>query len=386
VIRVGSALSGAESAKAAVEEAASAALAGWGAARPEAVLLFATPERARELPELLAAARDVLGTPRVVGVCASGVAAGGREQEGGCALALLAVAGLRAETFALPELAGIERGAGEEIRVRLGGNPAAEDLVLVLADPHALDPGPLLLGLEQELAPACVVGALASPGPRGAALGWSGPEVLSGGAVGMALRGGRPARVGVAQACVPVTEAWTVTRAEGHWVLELDGRPALDRFQEVAREPLASDPRRALAFLQVALPCRGTTTLEPPAYRVRNVVGLSKERRGFAVAEAVPRGGRLALALRDAARARAELVRMLEALGARPALLGLHLGSAARGASLFGIEGLESAYLESALGSTPLVGLHGSAQIAPLGGALELLTYSTVLALLDGDR
>ncbi len=48
------------------------------------------------------------------------------------------------------------------------------------------------------------------------------------------------------------------------------------------------------------------------------------------------------------------------------------------------MSGLEAAYLESAFGSAPLAGMFGSCEIGPIGGRTELLTYTGVLALLDG--
>ena len=55
----------------------------------------------------------------------------------------------------------------------------------------------------------------------------------------------------------------------------------------------------------------------------------------------------------------------------------------ARGAGFFGVPGLESAYLEQALGGVPLAGMFGSCELGPIAGRAELLTYTGVLALLD---
>jgi len=75
---------------------------------------------------------------------------------------------------------------------------------------------------------ACVVGAGAvdplSPTP----LQWCGGRIETGALAGMVLRAPRSARVGVTQACRPVTDLLTVTRTQGNWVLELDGRPIAD--------------------------------------------------------------------------------------------------------------------------------------------------------------
>jgi small ligand-binding sensory domain FIST len=201
----------------------------------------------------------------------------------------------------------------------------------------------------------------------------------------MVLRGSRPPRIGVTQACRPVTPALTVTRARGHWVLEIDGRPALEVYREVARGPLAEDLRRAASFLLVALPAAGSDeSLSPGTYLVRHVVGFEPEANAFAIPDPVQPGQRIALALRDPQSAREDLKNMLEGLAGEPPACGLYFDCCARGSGFFGVAGLEAGYLESALGAAPVAGIFGSSEIGPIGGRTELLTYTGVLALLDG--
>ncbi|NNL68201.1 MAG: hypothetical protein HKP30_18265, partial [Myxococcales bacterium] len=212
----------------------------------------------------------------------------------------------------------------------------------------------------------------------------------------MVIRGahapGAP-RIGVTQACRPVTPPHQVTRCDGHWVLEIDGRPALDLFREVARGPLAKDLRRAASYVLVALPdpADPETSLREGNYRVRNVAGFSDAARegsngraGFALAEPVRSGDRLAFVLREPHGARDDLKRMLGALPPAGADFGIFLDCCARGAALFDVPGLEAAYLQEALGSLPLVGMLGAYEIGPVRGRTELLTYTGVLALAGG--
>jgi small ligand-binding sensory domain FIST len=184
----------------------------------------------------------------------------------------------------------------------------------------------------------------------------------------------------------------TVTRCQGHWVLELDGRPALGVYREVARGPLAADLRRAAAFLLVALPvagqaegayARGSRELAPGSYLVRHVIGFDERENAFAIPDAPGVGQRLALAEREPEAARADLKAMLEGLrGGRPAF-GLYLDCCARAMPFFGIPGLEAAYLARAFEGVALAGMFGSCEIGPIGRRIELLTYTGVLALVD---
>jgi small ligand-binding sensory domain FIST len=186
----------------------------------------------------------------------------------------------------------------------------------------------------------------------------------------------------VTQSCRPVTSLLTVTRTRGHWIAELDGRPALDVYREVARGPLAADLRRAAAILLVALPQDGDESLREGRYVVRNVAGFAEGSRAFAVAQSVRCGDRIALALRDAEGARQDLKRMLHTLEGAPSCGGLYFSCCARGRDFFGVPGLEAAYLQQALDPAPVGGMFGSCEIGPLGATTQLLTYTGVLALL----
>jgi small ligand-binding sensory domain FIST len=155
-------------------------------------------------------------------------------------------------------------------------------------------------------------------------------------------------------------------------------------FREVARGPLADDLRRAAAFLLVAIPRDEAAPLRPGGYVVRHVVGFSEERNAFAIPDTVMPGDRIALATREPEAARDDLKLMLEQVGETPPALGLYFNCCARGSGFFGVSGLETAYLDRAFGAAPLAGMFGSCEIGPIGGSAELLTYTGVLALIDG--
>jgi small ligand-binding sensory domain FIST len=381
MLRAGAGISTSPNARSAGEEAAQAALEGCGKA--DSALLFAAPGYGRELPALLDAAISTLGTEAVVGATAHGVLGRGREFENGSGVAVLAVSGMEAETFLLTDLAGEEDHAGEEIAAQLGG-ARETDLIVLLPDTQAIHPLPLLDGLRSALGPAHLVGAGAADPVSDAPRQWSGRSIERGALSGLVWRAPATPRIGVTQACRPASELLAVTRAEGHWVLEIDGRPALDVYREVARGPLGEDLRRAAAFVLVALPAPGRESLEPGTYRVRNVVGFDPGRRAFAIPEKPSKGDPIALVLREPESAREDLKEMLGRFAGTPPALGLYLNCCARGETFFGVPGLESAYLESALGpETPIAGMFGSCEFGPIGGTPELLTYTGVLALLD---
>jgi small ligand-binding sensory domain FIST len=363
-------------------QAAEEALAGAG--RCDAAILWTGPADAESVPDLLAAAVDVLGSEVVVGATAHGILTREREHVGERAVAVLAASGLEAQPFLLADVAGAEAAAGEEIAARLGGAAREQDLVVLFPDPRTLDPEALLGELGRRLAPARIVGAGSADPLSGAPLQWCGREVASGAVAGIVLRTASPARIGITQACRPATPLLTVTRCLGHWVLELDGRPALEVFREVARGPLARDLRRAAAFLLVALPIDPLSeVLAPGTYLVRHVIGFEEKTNAFAIPEAPRVGQRFALAQREPEAAREDLKAMLAGLAGGSPALGLYLDCCARAMPFFGVPDLEAAYLARAFEGVPIGGILGSCEIGPIGGMPRLLTYTGVLALLD---
>ncbi len=379
-MRAGAGISTAVSVREAVEAAAEAALA--DGLQPDSALLFVGAGVANEIPELLDAAVGCLGTEAIVGASGTGVLAAGREIENENAVAILAQAGLEAKPFLVSDLAGDEAIAGAEIASLLGGPPRAEDLIVLLPDPAAVRSDALLEGVCRELSPARVVGA-GAVGSGGAPLQWCGRRAERGGLAGMVLRAERPPRIGVTQACRPVTEALRVTRTRGHWVLGIEDRPALDVYRDVARDPLAGDLRRAAAFLLVALPRGEAASLEPGGYLVRHVVGFDEQQKAFAIADEVQAGDWIAFAQREPEAAREDLKAMLAQVGGEAPGLALYFKCCARGAEFFGFPGLEAAYLERAFRDAPIAGLFGSCEIGPIAGTPELLTHTGVLALID---
>lgn len=383
MIRAGTGYSTARYGSTAALEAAQSAMESGGLSRVDAALVFATPHHVDELSKLLRMAGSALGTEAFIGGTSAGVFARGTEHEGGPAVAVLALEGLEARTFLFPDLRDEAALAGEEIAARLGGEATECDLALLIVDPYALDEQALLSGLHRELGAAKIAGAGAADAGSMSPTQWCGERAATGALAGLVLRTPSPARIGVTQSCRPVTELLTVTRVEGNWVLELDGRPALDLFAEVARGPLAADLQRAGSFVFVALPRNDEESLKRGSYMIRNVAGFSKESRAFALAQPLRRGDRVALALREPGGARQDLKQMLDGLGPQRPAAGIYFDCCARGAGFFGVDGLESAYLDSAFRGVPIAGMLGACEIGPLGGRTELLTYTGVLALLD---
>lgn len=375
--RAGSAIRSNPDAALAASQAAADALAAAEAGQADAALVFAVG-RELDVERVGAAAQEALGTRVVASVVGHAVAAGASEDDVGPAVAVLALCGVEGATFRVTGASGVEEAIGPEVEALLGRSTTETDLVVVFADPLGID-ATRLAGALADLQPATVVGSGAALDAAGRPLLACADRAVRGGACGLVLTLDAPPRVAVSQGCRPITDPFTATRVEGNWILELDGKPALDVYREIAREPLAADLRHAAARLLAAIPVRALRRGDAgDAWVARRLAGFAPERRAFALPEPPRVGTVLRFALRDADLAREDLSRALAGVRG-PASAGLYLSSFARGRALFQHPGLESALVASALAPAPLAGLFGSFEIAPLAGSLEHLAHAGVL-------
>jgi small ligand-binding sensory domain FIST len=226
---------------------------------------------------------------------------------------------------------------------------------------------------------------------------WHADEIARDAVVGLVLRPATRPRLTITQACRPVSEILTVTRASGNWILGLDGEPALDVYEACSREnPLLDLPVPEGRNLLVGLDGRATagpgSSGEPARIDrllVRNVVGADPRRRAFSIPGPVSAGQRLALLARDPEGARRDFADRLTAMSASasgpPPRFGIYFNCRARGQALFGEAGVEAQNIANAFPSCPISGAVGSCQFAPLaqGEPIELLTYAGALVLVD---
>ena len=374
--RAGSAIRSNPDAALAASQAAADALAAAEAGQADAALVFAVG-RELDVERVGAAAQEALGTRVVASVVGHAVAAGASEDDVGPAVAVLALCGVEGATFRVTGASGVEEAIGPEVEALLGRSTTETDLVVVFADPLGSD-ATRLAGALADLQPATVVGSGAALDAAGRPLLACADRAVRSGACGLVLALDAPARVAVSQGCRPITDPFTATRVEGNWILELDGKPALDVYCEIARAPLAADLRHAAARLLAAIPLRARRRGDAGDWVARRIAGFAPERRAFALPEPLRVGTVLRFALRDADLAREDLSRALAGVGG-PTSAGLYLSSFARGRALFQHPGLESALVASALAPAPLAGLFGSFEIAPLAGSMEHLAHAGIL-------
>jgi small ligand-binding sensory domain FIST len=389
MIHAGVGQSSRSSTRDAVREAAGQALAQAGIERAESAVVFFSAEhggRATELTESLGAAT---GAETVAGCSAVGVLTAKGEVEGGRTLAVLDLASdqMRSRSFLVQPLRDRDEVAGAEVARRAGGGEQSS-LFVLLPDTYNGHPQRLLGGLQDHAGFVPVVGAGATEGDASQkTYQVCDDTVVSNAVAGMVLSGAFKAHIDITQGCQPITGAMTITRAQGNLIYEIDHRPALEIFARLLKGPLAEDLRRALMVLFVGLPADPEeNSVAPGKYVIRNIVGLDPKEGILGVADEVQEGQNLIFALRDGQRAREDLLQMLnrqaKSLEGKNPAFGFYFNCCARGASLYGAEGIDTAYIHQTLGDFPLIGMFGGYELAPLGRANHLFAYTGVLALI----
>ncbi len=282
------------------------------------------------------------------------------------------------------------------------------DTALVHADGGMPDLSELLGELSERVNTGYLFGGVAASRRRdvqiNAPAGAEGSGVYEGGVSGVALTAAVQVRSRVTQGCRPSGAVHTVTRADDHVVLELDGRPALPVLLDtlgIEMQGISDALPRLRATLvgltdaqDEALAHRGQFGDET---RVRHLIGLDPGRQGVAVADHVEAGIQLAFCTRNVEAARRDLVRICaelrEDLSPDDETLddetdplqrvagALYVSCMGRGGPHFGGPSAELELIRHALGEVPLVGFFAAGEIAHR----HLYGYTGVLTLLLRD-
>jgi len=295
---------------------------------------------------------------------------------------------IQSDAFLFKPLRERDQEIGHEIANAGRRRGEGSSLLILLPDTYNGQPQPLLQSLHEGAGFVPVVGAGSSEsGMARATYQLCGDEVTTNSVAGMHLSGSFDAAIDITQGCQPITEPMVITKAEKNLIVEINHRPALEVFARLLKGGLAEDLRRALMVLFVGLPAdRAQNSVAPGKYVVRNIIGLDPQKGVLGVAEEVTDGEAMIFTLRDGERAREDLNQMLrrqaEKLGGKKPAFGVYFNCCARGSSLYGIPGIDSAYISQALGEFPLIGMFGGYELAPLGPANHLFAYTGVLALI----
>ncbi|HEY3176521.1 MAG TPA: FIST N-terminal domain-containing protein [Candidatus Polarisedimenticolia bacterium] len=399
MIRAGTGLSTQADHLRAASEAAGAAMArlgegaGRGPAEADALLVFISGWRSSDLVPMLDSIRSICGTANLAGCSGSGVITESAEVEGSPGVAILAIASdtLQATSLHARDLKGKDREVGRELgRIAeplLGDNP----ILLIFPDTLCCNPEALLSGIRDVIGPVPVVGGGAAPGGSAGKVThqFCGGAALTNAVSGMVLTGRIVSSVGVTQSCLPVGRPLRVTRSQGNAIRTLDGAPAVRALLECLTggpgHDLSVDAQRLASHLFLAFPSRGATEIPRGQYLVRNILGVDPEDGAIFVGQEMHEGDLVSFALRDPDGAREDLKAMIEEsvpIAGRPDM-GLYFNCCARGKGLYGLAGIDTAFISNAFAGVPLAGFFGLAEIAPVRGQARLHNYAGVMVLVS---
>jgi small ligand-binding sensory domain FIST len=381
--RVGVGLSSAPSAVQAAAEAAREARGTVGGGLVDLAFVFLSADHVDDAEDALWAASSELAATHLLGCVAQGVVGRSQELEQGPGVSVWAAAfpGAEIETF---HATAFETGDG----VAVGGIPALEeaDLVTLLVDPFTFPAGGFLSRLAEEEGTVPLVGGLAAGTgePETQALFLDG-EVLREGAVGAVLRGVR-VRTVVSQGCAPVGSDSVITRAEENVVLELAGKPAVERLR---------DELQAMTVEEQGLAARGgilaglvidenRSEYGRGDYLMRGLMGADEDTGAIAIAEAVRIGQTLRFHVRDARSADDDLREHLaEALNGGSAAGALLFTCNGRGTNMFPMRDHDAQAVTEAIGSDALAGFFCAGEIGPVAGRPFLHGFTATLAIFN---
>jgi len=346
------------------------------AATPTLAVLFVSGHHATEVSSMAETARALLAPEVLLGVTAASVVGDGREIEDRPGVSLWA-ATLPGSPPRAVRLEAEQSGSGFEVV----GLPAPEELsgtMLLLADPFTF-PVDALLGSLADGSPGLrVVGGLASAaGGAGVNQLVLDDQVHRSGAVGVIFDA--EATTVVSQGCRPIGSPFIITRAEHNRVVELGGRPATERVDDLVAQ--ATDDERELLGrgLHAGLVIdEGKLEFTRGDFLIRGVTGFDRESGTVTIGDRVEIGSTLQFHVRDAATADEDLRLLMADEAAESALLFTCNG---RGRHLFDVPDHDAAIVHDGIGARPVAGMFCAGEIGPIGARSFLHGFTASVLL-----
>lgn len=360
-----------------------------GAGVVDLAFLFVSGFPAGELETAAQAVRQLTGARHVLGCTSGGVLGGGREVEHrpSVSLTLATLPNVEIHPFHVL-LSDYPDGDAppSEWHALFGVRPDENPNFILLPDPFTSDAQKLIDGLNYAFPGAVKIGGLASAGnEEGMNRLFLDDSVFSEGTVGVNLRGALEIETVVAQGCKPVGRSGTITKAQRFFLMEVDGRPAIEFIQSQV-DTFTSEERdlaRVALFLGIAMDPFLDRAPAQGEYLIRNIMGVDRERGYVAIGAHLTAGRVVQLHVRDRQTSIEDLLAVLRRAnprGDRPAgaLLFSCLG---RGRHLYGEPDKDTRLFHSVLGAVPLGGFFCNGEIGPVGGETYIHGFTSSFGL-----
>jgi small ligand-binding sensory domain FIST len=330
---------------------------------------------------------EAIGVENLIATTAEGVLAGDAEYESEPAVAvwLARLPGAEIVPLALEYSQTVDGGMFVGWPAALEAEWPRDATLLLIADPFSFPVDALLKRMEEDHPGVPIIGGMASGGytPGSNAL-VVGPRSYDSGAVGVVIGGARIRPV-VSQGCRPIGRPMVITKAEENLIIELGGRPALERLREVYADLDPADRELVKTSLHVG---RAASEYQDHFQRgdflVRNVAGADPEMGVLAIGDAVRIGQTVQFHVRDAASAHEDLVELLARAAGPAAPAGaLVFTCNGRGTRLFSEPGHDARCLQERLGPIPTAGFFAQGEIGPIGRRNCLHGFTASIAVFE---
>lgn len=389
MIKAGVGLSLASDSVSAAREAATQAMAQGGLNTSDWAVVFCTFPHSQEYESIIRVIREITGTENISGCSGLGILTGFEEVEAEPAVAVMAVSAqnIKATTFLVDAGADGGQSSGVEIGEMFGPVDSKSSLLVLLPDPFLVHPELLFRGVESKLRDVDIVGAAASSHPGiNETYQFSAEGAAKGGVSGLYLEGDYTHTIGITQGCQPVGVPSVITSAQSNIIFEINGIPAFEFMKQQVPARILNDRNNLFHLVFAAFPPDpADTEFSSGEYLVRNIMGINEDTGVVAVADNVKEGQLMQFTVRHPTMAREDLKQMVkrlsDGLGDKKVKFGFYFNCLARGSSLYGTKGIDTAYITSALGDFPLIGFFGNSEFSVLKGTNYQFTYTGVLVL-----
>ena len=356
---------------------------------PDLAVVFVSSSYGTSIRPAMEGLSEMLQIPVVIGSTAEGVLAGEIEYESGpvAAVWLARLPGATILPCALEYSQTTDGGMFVGWPAELERDWPDNAAMLLLADPFSFPVDALIKRLEEDHPNVPIIGGMASGGSEpGSNTLVIGARSYDSGAVGVVIGGGVRVRPVVSQGCRPIGRPLVIRKADENVIVELGGRPALERLREVYAELDAADRQLVRSSLHVG---RAASEYQDDckqgSFLVRNVEGADPETGVIAVGDVVRIGQTIQFHVRDAASAHNDLLSLLSRDGASqaPAAGALVFTCNGRGTRLFDVAHHDAQCLRECLGNIPAAGFFAQGEIGPIGRHNCLHGFTASIALFE---
>ena len=360
----------------AAERATAEAIAPLGGRQPDLVCVFVCTADPDDVEAVTARVASLAAPHHLIGCSAAGVigGAGAVEQASSVSVWAAVLPGATVRTFDLEVLR-----TADGLAV-VGMPPPRDDdrVCVLLADPYSFPADSFVERANTELRGLPIAGGMASgAGGAGSSRLAVDSRVLDRGAVGAMISGPVGVATVVSQGCRPVGPAMVVTASDGSTLLELAGRPALDKLEQVLAGLSAEDQALASMGLHLGVVMdEYADEHERGSFLIRNVLGADRARRGVVVGDTVPVGRTVRFQVRDSESASEDLDALLaasrSAAGAEHVEGALLFSCTGRGGHLFASADHDVAALRRHFEQVPVAGFFANGEIGAVAGRNHL--------------